>query len=251
MDKILALYDTEVRSYPRGRPGLQVVKDAHVIRLEGVFNFICHWKFSADTAPQAVSTQANHFRQLGEELMWRVYDHDKPPHLEACLEKEGFVPSPQGSLIVLPLVEKMPTENRDDIRRVTSPTELRDYLSVAAAAFGSVGARDFDYLSQCLSEPDFALFCGYSTKKPVVSGRLEMPMNTSFGLLFGGGVSPSHRGNGFYRALVKARASVAHEKGCKYLITEAREMSRPILEGLGFITLAKERTWLLPISKKS
>ncbi len=248
MTEILELYDSEVRANPASRPGLELVNDAHVTRLEGAFNFICSWRFSNDTAPQAVSDQANHFRQIGEELMWRVYDHDEPSNLEACLEKEGFVPGPQGSLMVLPLAEGISTESAHDIRRVTSPTGLRDHLKVAASAFGSVDGGDSDYLLQLLSEPGFLLFCGYSGDEPVVSGRLEMPSNSSFGILFGGGVTPSHRGKGFYRAMVNARASIAREKGLKYLITEAREMSRPILETLGFRTLARERTWSLPRS---
>ena len=250
MNEILELYDAEVRANPTSRSGLQVVHDADVTRLDGVFNFICSWKFSDDTAQQAVSKQANHFRQLGEELMWRVHDYDKPSNIEACLEKEGFVPSPQGSLMVLPLADSQPTETGHDIRRVTSPTALRDYLAVDASAFGSVDEGDFDYFLQLLSGPNLVLFCGYFGDVPVASGRIEMSLNSSFGHLFGGGVSPSHRGKGFYRALVNARASIAREKGLKYLITEAGEMSRPILEKLGFITLAKERIWLLPINTK-
>jgi GNAT superfamily N-acetyltransferase len=248
MNKILELYDAEIRANPAGTPGLKVVRDAYVTRLEGAFNFVCSWEFSDDTALQAVGEQASHFRRLGEALIWRIYDHDKPSNIEACLKQEGFVPSPPGTLMVLPLEGRIPTETGHDIRRVTSSAGLRDYLSVAAAAFGSVNAGDFGYFSQLLSEPNFALFSGYIGDEPVASGRVEMPLSTSFGLLFGGGVSPSHRGKGFYRALVGVRALIARERGLKYLSTEARETSRPILGMLGFIPLARETTWLLPIN---
>jgi GNAT superfamily N-acetyltransferase len=245
-DKILALYDAEVRLNSVDSPGLKVVRDAYVTRLEGAFNFICTWNFSQDSAQQVVNEQANHFRQIDEELIWRVFEHDKPSNLEACLEQEGFIESPSGTLMVLPLEGELPLEPEHDIRRVTSVAALKEYMSVAEAAFGSVDAEQFGYYSKILSEPNFALFCGYANNEPVTSGRLEMLWGTSFGLMFGGGVSPSHRGKGYYRALVKARELIARKRGLKYLSTEAQETSRPILEKLGFIPLARETTWILP-----
>ncbi|MFT5012863.1 MAG: GNAT superfamily N-acetyltransferase [Planctomycetaceae bacterium] len=245
-DKILTLYDAEVRVNSVDSPGIKVVRDVSVTRLQGAFNFICCWKFSEDSAQQVVSQQANHFRQLDEELIWRVYGHDKPTNIEACLEQEGFIASPSGTLMVLPLEGELPLDHAHDIRRVNSVAGLKDYMSVAEAAFGSVDATQFGYYSKILSEPNFALFCGYANNEPVTSGRLEMLWGTSFGLMFGGGVSPTHRGKGYYRALVKVRELVARQRGLKYLSTEAQETSRPILEKLGFIPLVQETTWILP-----
>ena len=153
--------------------------------------------------------------------------------------------------MVLPLEGELPLEPVLDIRRVTSVAALKEYLSVAEAAFGSVDAGQFDYYAKILSEPNFALFCGYANNEPVTSGRLEMLWGTSFGLMFGGGVSPSHRGKGYYRALVRTREFIARKRGLKYLSTEAQETSRPILEKLGFIPLAQETTWILPNNSKT
>jgi GNAT superfamily N-acetyltransferase len=175
-----------------------------------------------------------------------LYDHDKPANIEACLKQEGFMPNPKGTLMVLPLNDDICTQTGHDICRVTSADRVHDYLSVAKAAFGSVEEGQFDYLTELMSAPDFALFCGYADGEPAVSGLLQMPAGTSFGLLYGGGVSPAHRSKGFYKAAVAARVSVARERGMKYLATEARETSRPILESLGFIPLVKETTWMLP-----
>ena len=102
-DKILALYDTEVRANSIASPGLRLVEDGFVTRLEGAFNFICTWNFSQDSAQLVVTEQANHFRHINEELIWRVYAHDKPSNIEACLEQAGFIKSPSGTLMVLPL----------------------------------------------------------------------------------------------------------------------------------------------------
>ena len=250
-DKILALYDSEVRANSVDSPGIKVVSDAYVTRLEGAFNFICCWKISEDSALHAVSEQAKHFRQIDEELIWRVYGHDKPSNIEAYLQEEGFIANPSGMLMVLPLEGELPLEPAHDIRRVVSVDALKDYMSVAEAAFGSVDANQFDYYTEILSEANFALFCGYANNEPVASGRLEMLWGTSFGLMFGGGVSPSHRGNGYYRALVKTRELIARQRGLKYLSTEAQETSRPILEKLGFIPLVQETTWILPSTRGS
>ncbi len=245
MNKILELYDAEVRANPVATAGLSVIRDEHIVRLEGAFNYICSWTFPEDATEQVVSEQAEYFRERGESLMWRVYSHDKPGNLEDCLKREGFAASPSGTLIVLDVGawEHSPCEH--DIRRVETPEMLRDYLAVAAAAFGDEDDGKFEYFSKLLSNPKFALFTGYSDEEPVVSGRLEIPANSSFGQLFGGGVCPKNRGKGFYRALVGARVALARERGLKYLSTEARETSRPILEKLGFVTLAKETTWVL------
>jgi len=52
--------------------------------------------------------------------------------------------------------------------------------------------------------------------------------------LFGGSVLPEARGNGVYRALVRARWDHAVERGTPILIVQAGAMSTPVLAGLGF-----------------
>jgi predicted N-acetyltransferase YhbS len=60
------------------------------------------------------------------------------------------------------------------------------------------------------------------------------------GLYLGGGnVLPSARGRGVYRALVRARWDAAVARGTPVLVTNAGQMSRPILERLGFRTVCE------------
>ena len=89
MNELLDQYDAEVRANPVAAPCMKVVRDGYVTRLEGAFNFVCSWKLSHGTVLQAVRKQARHFRRLREELIWRVYDHDEPSNIEACLRQEG------------------------------------------------------------------------------------------------------------------------------------------------------------------
>jgi len=53
-------------------------------------------------------------------------------------------------------------------------------------------------------------------------------------VLNAGSTLPDHRGRGAYRALVRARWDDAVAAGTPVLVTQAGEMSRPILERLGF-----------------
>lgn len=52
--------------------------------------------------------------------------------------------------------------------------------------------------------------------------------------LFGGAVLPEARGNGVYRALVRARWDHAVARGTPTLVVQAGAMSAPVLAGLGF-----------------
>jgi hypothetical protein len=58
-------------------------------------------------------------------------------------------------------------------------------------------------------------------------------------------VAPSYRRMGIYRALVVERAREAGRRDLRYLSTEARETSKPILQNLGFVSAGKEVTWML------
>jgi GNAT superfamily N-acetyltransferase len=56
--------------------------------------------------------------------------------------------------------------------------------------------------------------------------------------LFGGGVLADARGRGVYRALVNARWKLAVKRGTPALTVQAGRMSRPVLERLGFESIA-------------
>jgi len=80
--------------------------------------------------------------------------------------------------------------------------------------------------------------------EPVCSARIEFLPGTEFAGMWGGGTLPAWRGRGIYRALVAYRARLAAARGYRYLQVDALPDSRPILERLGFVRLARTTPYL-------
>ena len=249
LGRVLAQYDAEVRARPKAQPGFEVDQMDGVIRLTGHFNFISWWDLAPGAAREAVVRQAAYFRSRGEELIWRVYEHDKPAGLGDCLAAEGFEPEAPGTLMIFDLANQLtaPIGPEIEIRRVATMEDLQGFMAASDAAFGREESWRRCAYSDRLSDPDLALYVALVSGKVVASARLEMAAS-NFGLLFGGGVSPAYRRKGLYRALVAERAQEATRRGCGYLSADARETSRPILQNLGFICAASETTWVLGAS---
>lgn len=74
-------------------------------------------------------------------------------------------------------------------------------------------------------------------------GEAQSVMTVTGTNLAGSSVAPSARGRGVYRALVAARWDEAVARGLPALTVQAGQMSRPILERLGFQTVATQLTF--------
>ncbi|HVB27523.1 MAG TPA: GNAT family N-acetyltransferase, partial [Mycobacteriales bacterium] len=68
--------------------------------------------------------------------------------------------------------------------------------------------------------------------------RIEFLPGRDFASLWGGGTLPAWRRRGIYRALVAHRAQLAAARGYRFLQVDASAQSRPVLERLGFASLA-------------
>lgn len=247
LDRVLALFDADVRVSPMAAPGTTVQRAGPLVLLTGGFNYVSWWDLSADTARAAVRDCATHFRARGEELLWRVYDHDEPSELSNLLADEGFEPDPPGTLMFFDLEQgpiSAPAEGVE-VRRVRSIDGLDDFIAANGQAFGQEEPWQRAVFGERLDDPGLVLLVAYAEGRPVASARMEIAEGRPFGLLFGGGVAPAYRGLGVYRALVAARVDEAKARGLRYLSIEARDTSRPILERLGFVPAVRETTWVL------
>lgn len=106
-------------------------------------------------------------------------------------------------------------------------------------AFGTDASRlHRDLLDRLTADPDTAVaVLALAGDEPVSAARLELVPGARFAGLWGGGTVPDWRGRGVHRALVAHRARVAADRGCRYLQVDASDLSRPILERLGFTAL--------------
>lgn len=245
LDLVLARFDAEVRANPAPPAGIAVERRDGLVLLTGGFNYVSAWDLTPEAMGGVVSEQAAWFRARGEELMWRIYDHDGPPGLAACLAEAGFEPDPPGTLMFFDLAHELsgPLARDVEVRRARTLVDLDGFIRAGGKAFGQEEPWQREAFAQRLDDPDTALFVAWVGGEAAASARLEMAAGRSFGLLFGGGVAPEHRGQGLYRALVAARVVEARQRGLSYLSVEARDTSRPILERLGFVPVCRETTW--------
>jgi hypothetical protein len=243
----LDLFNRTVRQEIAPLPWRPVVRSGGVVRLVGPADFIIWWDLGEDDAPAAVASQAAAALSAGKRLSWRVYEFDDPPGLPDCLRAAGFVAGDVGTLLFLDLATAafpMPPLGIR-VERIVDEAGLDLYLRVAGEAFGEAEPGQREAFIPRLGDPDFPLCLALVDGAPAGGGRLEMTCGESFGYLFGGGVTPALRGRGAYQALVWARAAEARKRGLRYLATEARDTSRPILQRLGFVPISPQTTWVL------
>jgi hypothetical protein len=129
------------------------------------------------------------------------------------------------------------------VRRVATLEDVDVYGQVSAQVFGERFRFESELADGVLTgSTQIRGYIAYAdNNQPVSMGRLYTHPESWFGGLYGGGTIAAHRGRGFYRALLAARARDARASGAKYLLVDALPTSRPILERLGFQHLTD--TW--------
>jgi hypothetical protein len=201
---------------------------------------------TGDIADAVIAEQAAHYRQLATQVEWKVYQHDRPADLLQRVERYGFMPGPRETVLVLDLQDRPSWIDEKPIHaatRIESEEQLDLYRQAGEEIFGEDHgsiAREllFAIRSGSLRHRGYIVMDG---KAAVSIGRLYNDLGSAFGGLYGGGTLERHRGRGFYRATVAARARDAVSVGARYLLVDALPTSRSILERLGFVRLTE--TW--------
>lgn len=246
-ERVLDLFDTQMRRGLVSEPGLRVEHAGRVVRVTGGWNCVLHADIDADTADRVIGLQQAYFEELGSHLEWKVYGHDRPHDLAARLARAGFEPEPPETLMVFDLAGDLPAPSlppQISLRRIANAAGLPHVNAVSELAFGiDFSAMNAEFAKR-LPLGTLCFYVAFDRRDPVGAGRLELPPHGEFAGLYGGCTVPAFRHRGVYRGLVAARAEEARRNGYRYLSVEAEPSSRPILERLGFAPLTTVRGWV-------
>lgn len=191
-------------------------------------------------ADAEISGQIDYFSRARLPFSWKMYGYDQPPDLLARLEAHGFAPDPPDALMVLDLLNAPPiltSTHAADVRR-TDVSHLSDVVQVMEQVWGGKFDWIYSRLGNHLTIDGYlSVYTAYVNDQPACSGWIYYPPGSEFASLWGGSTIPTRRGNGLYTALLAVRVKEALQRGVNYLVVDAGEMSRPIVERYGFVKL--------------
>jgi GNAT superfamily N-acetyltransferase len=195
-------------------------------------------------ADAEIADQVSYFAQRGQSFEWKLYDYDQPADLAGRLLAAGFTPDEEETLMVaavadVPTAAALPDGVR--LRPVTGEAGVGLLIDVHEQVFGGDHSRlRRSLLAQLETAPgQLAMVVAMADDQPVCSARIEFLPGTDFASLWGGGTLPAWRRKGIYRALVAYRAGLAAARGYRFLQVDASADSRPVLQHLGFVALAR------------
>ena len=248
--RVLSDYDRTMRADPAPERGVERVWVDGVLRTLGAYDLIGWWDFGSERAREIAEREAAFFRDHSAKAAaeWKVFSHDAPAGLETALAAAGWTGEEAETFVVFDMSDGMPPVDPAiglDIREAADRTGFADFLAINAAANNRPARQSVEDLQKTVDDASLAYFVAYADERPVASAGLQLAPGRAFAGLYSGGTVPDYRGRGAYRALVGARASIARQRGYRYLWVDARKTSRPILERLGFEPLATIRGWTL------
>lgn len=256
VNEVLALYDAQERKNGE-HPSYQREETPQVVRQVSHnrerLSFVIYSKLTEQNADRVIAEQLDRFKAWGGlGFEWKLYDHDTPPDLKERLLAHGFEADETEGLLVLDL-EDCPAVYLEpvtaDVRKIGAE-ELKDVVAVQTAVWGG----EFDWLEKQLRQnladaPDFwSIYVAYVDGKPACAAWSNFPSNSQFAGLWGGSTLAEYRKMGLYTAVVAVRAQEAIQRGYRFLMVDASDMSRPILQKRGFqlLTYTTPYTWKNP-----
>ncbi|NNE91060.1 MAG: GNAT family N-acetyltransferase [Verrucomicrobiales bacterium] len=242
---ILEVFDREVRRQP-GILAPEYQRDfaGGVRRTVGPFPLAAHnWIDFFESSNRsdigaAIDEQVEFYDSIGYSFRWKIYSHDQSSDFEDVLLDRGFKPGEVCSLMLLDAAE-FPLNFPEDAeyRRLTDPDSLAEDLQPICQRVWGDGTAEFveSLRAEMKGMGDsMRIYVADTDGTTAGCGLIRYTEGKKFGGLFAGATVPEKRNRGIYRGMVSARVDDANQHGCPYLYTEASDMSRPILEYLGF-----------------
>jgi GNAT superfamily N-acetyltransferase len=212
------------------------------------YSVVQRLRLTPETVDATVEEVHGILRERGRyRCTWEIGSSATPPDLRERLYARGLVDDDDPDVAAMVLAHPPPPPPPGvEARPVRSVEEYIEAKRVAHAAFGMPDEPGKDEWWRAGYEEQETL--GYGrTFVALVDGRIVAHASSSYTehgvTLNGGATAPDARGRGAYRALVSARWDDAVERGSPVLVTQAGAMSRPILERVGFVEVA--RIWIM------
>ena len=254
---LLRRYDDQLRAHIHDRQpeGVTIERDGPVLRMTGFGpgGWVLYRDLGGLDGAELdafIRRQVRHFAAEGMPFEWKLHGHDQPADLPDRLRAAGFVPEEQETLLVAPL-ERLALDAEPPpgvvVREVEGPADYDRIAALEAAVWAddaSVGWIEGLAEEQRADPEGTRVFLALADDLAVSAGWIRFPSDTDFGTLWGGATRTEWRGRGIYRSLVAARARLAAERRRRYLQVDASDDSRPILERLGFIPVAKTTPYI-------
>jgi GNAT superfamily N-acetyltransferase len=244
---VLADYDRLRGSVPVVPPGVTAERDGPLVRMHGwphggFIEYSDLAGLEGAALDDLIERQVRIFAARGEPFEWKLHGHDLPRDLPDRLRSAGFVPEPQETLLAAhaaAIAADAVVPRGVALREVTTRADFERVAELEASIWGEehrAGVGVTLASRRALDPHSLSVFVAEAGGEVVAAGWLRIRDET-FALLQGGATLREWRGRGVYRALVARRAALAAARGCRYLLVDASDDSRPILERLGFAAL--------------
>jgi GNAT superfamily N-acetyltransferase len=237
----------------RAAPGVEVIVTPHYqITLMPDFpipgpNHVAWIKCRPDEADDVIREARATIAPHGVAVMWILDPTTEPPDFAEHLARHGIPPAPHDpevAVMVLPIdakVEGPPVAGLEFVDPLADLAAFRKMDAVASEAFQG-GTPGNDQATIAMQERRRLNFIAAGNRRFLLATVDGEPAGSSSIALFppaaatinGGAVRPKFRGRGVYRAMVAERLRIARDAGVDGLCVWGGDMSRPILEKLGF-----------------
>lgn len=210
-----------------------------------LFGRVDRLRLPADSVEEAIADVRNWFADLErKQFSWCVGRHARPADLAERLAAAGAVPDQDPEVVVMVLEDDPPEVSGVEVRPVVSLADFEAERDIRLEAFefteeqrqASIARTETTY-AEYLEGGEVTIYLAMLDGVPVASAGLAFTTDR-LALLLGSGTLEQARGQGAYRALVRARWEEAQRRGAAGVVVHAGRMSRPILQQLGFRTVS-------------
>lgn len=221
-------------------PGLKKVTADNLVKFiaPGKSGSLISWfYFDESNIDQAIAAEIEYFSALKKTFEWKVYDTDSPANIGDRLMKYGFKPGESESFMVLNLaLITAPLPENNLCVEVNDEQGIKDAVSVQELVWGKDLSEQLVHLLELKQNApeSVTMYVIYDQGKPVSAARIDYSAQSPFAGIWSGATLKEYRNKGYYSTLLHKRINDAKRKGVQYLVIDASEMSRPIVEKYGF-----------------